>query len=100
MDVDPSPATWLASAKASAPSPAAEQAIGQLESAYNKKSVHGRSSSLSRSLTFHAPTARLWHNLTMALLRYIKLPETGPQQVEMFTSCVAGGIDAQALVGG
>lgn len=27
---------------------------------------------------------RLWHNLTIALLRYIKLPETGPFQVEMF----------------
>ena len=41
MDVDPSPTAWLASAKASTPSPAAEQAINQLESAYNKKSVAG-----------------------------------------------------------
>jgi len=39
MDVDPSPTAWLSSAKASAPSPAAEQVIGQLEAAYNKKSV-------------------------------------------------------------
>jgi hypothetical protein len=37
---------------------------------------------------------RLWHNLTIALLRYIKLPETGPQQVEMFTSCVVAGAQA------
>jgi hypothetical protein len=39
MDVDPSPTAWLSSAKASAPSPAAEQVIGQLEAAYNKKLV-------------------------------------------------------------
>lgn len=39
MDIDPSPTSWLASAKTSAPTPLAEQMVGQLESAYSKKSV-------------------------------------------------------------
>lgn len=84
MDVDPSPTSWLASAKTSAPTPLAEQIVGQLETAYSKKSVVRSLGGMNRTMLTSVLSLRLWHNLTIALLRYIKLPETGPFQVEMF----------------
>ncbi|CED85385.1 26S proteasome regulatory complex, subunit RPN9/PSMD13 [Phaffia rhodozyma] len=69
MDVDPSPEQWLASASEANVSPAVNQLVSQIEKAWNRK---------------------LWHNLTVLLLSFVRTPETGPLQVSLFNNFIRG----------
>ncbi|KAL7412136.1 hypothetical protein BDY24DRAFT_393375 [Mrakia frigida] len=63
MDVDPSPSSFLSSAKQSSPTPEISSLLDKIASAWKNK---------------------LWHNLTILLLKFVDDPATGTLQVDLF----------------